>query len=453
MRAYVYHYTSLFKNGLRAFPEVDNEGSFCLEATNLKPYSGAMVNVDKLSRSFSVNEAAQIFRTSIGDFLFTSTTMYQISPTKVLTQILTGLTVGGAWSCADFRRYIVFTNGSVTIHKDILSNSFVTTSAVPLAGSLCNANGRLIMGNMKATSETNKLVYSEIGSTRIPDVQSLDAARVNTGGFVYMPWAGSIFKVLPMGKDFVAYGSGGITAYVSSADGKVGEKPIDEVGIPSAYAAVFAQQKRGAPPRHFFISNDGTLYGMGPDFDPKQIGYEEFIGTLANVRMSFNTKDNELIVGQPTTSLILTEKGMGAISGYIEDCVYSAAAGLLVHASAAITQTDITLTSDILNFSWEGFKTVQSIFIDCLCPDTIQVGAYYRHSTKDSWSTSGWTNVTSAGVGYLGISAVEFKLRLKIPSFTSAVLHKIKVTVQLDDKRFVKGAGVNANQTSSESAR
>jgi hypothetical protein len=356
----------------------------------------------------------------------------------------------------DFGKYIVFSNGVTNLIRDPSTGNFSLDygTAIPLAGAICNAGHRAYLGNIGAGVDTNKVLYSEIGKMKFSSSTNLDTARANTSGFIYMEWDGTVYSLVPMGNKVVVYGSDGITVLAPTpveptAYGAVGRHEIDRVGIPSASCVVSAiNSKDGTTDRHYFISNDGYLYMLSKDFTVKFLGYKEFITAPSSTRLAYNSRDNELIIGAPTTSYILTALGLGAISTYIEDASYSTSDGLLVHSSSAISQTEYLITTDEISFSWPGFKMIEDVIINGDLPDDTYISVTYRVTKTGAWTTSTYRKVTSVGYGFVGIEAIDFKINIKVPSYTTPIVRGISIGVKHSDKRFTKGVGVsNDNQT------
>jgi len=159
-----------FKKGLRPKIEMDHDPEYLSLATNIYLSKDGCFNAEKFTRTFALDEHAQIFPTYKGVFVLTGSALYSyIAPT--LTPLLTGLSIGGLWSCADFGEYVLFTNGSVNLIRNPTTGVFATDSGVvfPLATSICAHRGRLILGGPKnypyaGDANTNWVAWSDINN-------------------------------------------------------------------------------------------------------------------------------------------------------------------------------------------------------------------------------------------------------------------------------------------------
>lgn len=161
--------SSPFNNGLRPREELDHDVSYLLEVENVYLSADGSFNAEKFTRTFTLNESAQIFPTYIGIFVLTSTVLYSWNG-SALSSLLSGLTPGGLWSVADFGSYILFTNGSVNLVRNPTTGVFATDSGTlfPLATSICAHRGRLILGGItdypESGSYPNWVAWSDINN-------------------------------------------------------------------------------------------------------------------------------------------------------------------------------------------------------------------------------------------------------------------------------------------------
>src|SRR3990172_11554365 len=135
MRQYNIAIDKPFKSGLRPRVDAPKEGTFLTQSKNFKPYSGGSKYVPAYTRAFNLNESAQIFKTSMGIFVLTSTSLYSYA-TPTLTLLLGSLPAGGRWSCADFGKHIVFSNGSCYLRSNPSTGVFtsdITDNVYPQA--------------------------------------------------------------------------------------------------------------------------------------------------------------------------------------------------------------------------------------------------------------------------------------------------------------------------------
>lgn len=279
--------SSPFANGLRPTEEELYEADFLSLATNAYLMESGCFNAEKFTRTFNLDEDAQIFSAYKGIFVLTDDSLYSYD-LAILTQLLTGLTVGGMWSMADFGDYLLFTNGEINLIRDPSTGIFATDDGTifPLAKSICAHRGRLILGGPKNYPEagegfSNWVAWSDINNLAFLKSTDLDQARQNLSGYMPMPWEGNVLKVEPLNDKVIVYGDNGITALkLSSTDlaaSTYGQDEIHDVGI-KWQGSMTTNGKRDSKTIHYFVDSTGWLYELGNDLNPKKLGYKEFLG-------------------------------------------------------------------------------------------------------------------------------------------------------------------------------
>ena len=271
-----------FSKGLRPKPEFKYEPSFLSLAKNVYATESGAIESDKFTRSFALNESAQIFPTSLGIFVLTSTKLYSSTVGGALTELLTGLTAGGLWSCGDFGKYLVFTNGAVNLVRNITTGVFATDTGTvfPLAKTLCRFRGRLALGgpiNYPVTGDwSNRVAVSDIGSKKFANSTNLDVVRQNLSANFTMSWSGQVLRVMPLGHpNIIVYGDNGISALVS-----VGQyfrlTHLSDIGI-KEQGAVCSNGCSNSSTAHYFVDKAGYLCIITPDLAIKRLDYREYM--------------------------------------------------------------------------------------------------------------------------------------------------------------------------------
>ncbi len=214
--------SSPFVNGLRPKEELDHNKGFLSQADNVYLSEDGSFHAEKFTRTFALNESAQVFPTYVGIFVLTSTTLYLWNG-ATLTSLLSGLTAGGLWSVADFGEYVLFTNGSVNLIRDPTTGVFATDAGVvfPLAKCMCAHRGRLILGGLtdypEAGAYPNWVAWSNINniafinrpllSTTIATLASQASFTLTAGSAVDDDYNDAIIVVTDAGDSTIkAYG-------------------------------------------------------------------------------------------------------------------------------------------------------------------------------------------------------------------------------------------------------
>lgn len=135
--------------------------------------------------AFGINNiSAQIFATKDGKvYILTlnvganSDTLYFWNGTSLTTLVsgIPSINRTNLWSCADFGKYIIFTNGATTLVKSASTGVFtINNSVIPISNWVCAHRGRLILASPNTTTfapnliscdRTTNLVYIHEGIT------------------------------------------------------------------------------------------------------------------------------------------------------------------------------------------------------------------------------------------------------------------------------------------------
>ena len=277
---------SPFINGLRPKEELDHNAGYLSEATNIYLSEDGCFDAEKLTRTFALNETAQIFQTYKGIFVLTDSKLYSYI-SSVLTELLTGLTQGGMWSHADFGDYLLFTNGEVNLIRDPTTGVFSSDdgTAFPLAKCICSHRGRLILGGPKkypgeGEVYSNWIAWSDIGNLAFLDSTDIGQARRNLSGYMPMQWQGNVLMIAPLDDKIIVYGDNGITVLPLTSTAEVastyGQMPIHETGI-RGQGAMTTNGKEDEGTIHYFVDKTGWLHTISNDLNVKRLGYKEFL--------------------------------------------------------------------------------------------------------------------------------------------------------------------------------
>lgn len=160
------------------------------------------------------------------------------------------------------------------------------------------------------------------------------------------------------------------------------------------------------------------------------------------ITMAYNEKREELYirVGEADTR-IFNKFGMFSISADIGDAVKHSGKQM-VHSPTVISQTEISFSSDIINFNTQGIKALEWLNLNIDCPDPVYVTVRYRDSTQDAWASAPQKQFNAEGVCHIGVRGIEFILDFSIPAFTTLFFSLMEIGVQFVDRRFRRGVSV-----------
>lgn len=100
------------------------------------------------------------------------------------------------------------------------------------------------------------------------------ALRKGEMGFVRLKHGGTIYKLLPLGQQLIAYSSRAVEIISLQQDGLYVARALLGVGVPGPGAVT------GDDLGHTFVTRAGTLYRLGSDMALQRLGFEEFLNPL-----------------------------------------------------------------------------------------------------------------------------------------------------------------------------
>ncbi len=432
-----------FTAGLRRSEKASRNVEGLVECYNLKPDESGLIPFEPLTdRAISVavsHPYPQLFIGEKYNILATSSIIYEVSNAWAKTSKLTGLTVGDIWDFADFRDYFVMSNGVKIVYIDLVSDpgvpayaSIASSATFPRCLTYCAYKGQLIGGNVKTSwhsRSTYSLVWSGIGNVDFtPD-------RENDAGFMNTYRRGNVQRVMRLGDVVMVYSDNSILMLFPSAQ-MFGMKELQSIGIPCKGAV------GGSYDQHVFLDLNDELWRVttsGQDPKLEKLGYQEFMETLTavNVVISHDWEKNEFYISDGVKCYLLTDQGLCQVLQLV------ASAGSLDGASVGTFTTSANayalVVSDIMDFGLRGMKTLGFLELGIDDTGTVTVAVDYRHSKAAGWSTTGYKTVNKEGAVYVGITAPEFRYRIKSTTYAATNLDYVTAKVKITDKRYYRG--------------
>lgn len=432
----------------------------------------------------------QLFRGKTQSFLLTSTRLYTVSDSYVLTQVSTfdpitrasaNISTGSSWQFVDYGDTYLFFNGVCTIAKWKRDSLFGTADTAfvwtdPFVNTGEGFGGRLIFGgftdgvwrdewmsfwegidvsnqyDQSVAIANNSVMWTSVGGSEFwwladPSIILNDRNAIiqmlkkNQFGWKELDHRGSVLnvKTLKKNEEVLVYGENGITRMTPTTTPQgsptFGFEQIEEFGLISRSAIVKA---RG---RHIFVSDSGVLYQMQSGQRPERLGYEEFLSSMIgeDVILSYDPDEEDVYISDKDNAFIYTKSGgMCEISKKYTSITYvgSAAAGVFEDKS----DNSLAIATDVLNFGAAGQKTITSVeVIGTVTSGDLAVSLDYTHSKVQSFTTTPTSNVNDEGIAYVRAGGREHRLLLTATDFTKVEIDDIIVKVQYDDKRNVRG--------------
>jgi DNA transposition AAA+ family ATPase len=105
------------------------------------------------------------------------------------------------------------------------------------------------------------------------------------------------------------------------------------------------------------------------------------------------------------------------------------------------------LTTDDLTFEYTGLKTMEDVMIVGSGLAQMQVCVEYSNNNGATFTTTDWRSMNSLGYIRIGVTAHQFRVKLRVKDFTGAeVIRTMKVGMKYTDRRFVKGVTMYGNK-------
>ena len=414
------------------------------------------------------------------------------------------ITAGGAWNFVDYgeQSWFLF-NGSCIVYESKLeeftgtdsNKAFVIDDVDIECG--CTHRGRHVMGgfdpttfwkddwddfwsdwidnyeeitdnlpdNLRDNIKNNFLWWGQVGggdalSLFFPDVLRLgvtndessydedeepmifDILEKNDGGFLPVHWQGKVYQMLPMGKNIIIYGVGGIGALTLEQDpiSTYGYKEITNFGTFSRMSA------GGDDGGHIFVSTMGDIWKITPELEAVKLGFKEYISSIVNTDLvvQYNPYLKDFYISDGVDSFMLTVDGLCKI----RECVTSLFMfeGTLIGVAEDVAgddRGDFIVTTDSIDFGYRAKKMVQLIEVAVDTKDVVYVAVDYRHDKSQDYVRSRFVRTNPEGVAVLPVSGLDVRLVVKIPFIDEinwyANMDYILVRWKPIDKRFIRG--------------
>jgi hypothetical protein len=429
--------------GLRPKSELLYNNSFLADCDNVYLSDIGIFEAESFTRTFSLDEDAQIFQTRIGIFVATATVIYEYVDSSLDTRFI-ATTDNGLWSCADFGYYLIFANGVDNVIRTPDGSFNVDNDTIPVANWVCTHRGRLhlaassdyasrvleIMGAQLSGLDSDKYIHNNFGIwTKVGELkfQSYkDVDRTNTSGYMPMEYSGKLLRCEPLKNHVIYYGENGISA-LTLAGNNYAMTTLHTTGIMDS-GSVCVNGVHDGITAHYFVDADGYLYVIDATLEMTKLWYQEFMDDTP-VRMCYNIRRDEVLINfDNDETFVFSKDGLSKITGDIQDMA-ELDGTRLVHAPAAITQDDLTITTNIFDMGTTCQKYMWGFTANISATEDVSVVIYYRKERSDSWSSIASTTFDKAK-GYHNarrLSAREFYLEFTVEDYTSFQITELMI--------------------------
>jgi len=275
-------------------------------------------------------------------------------------------------------------------------------------------------------------VLKEDGRTTVNDAMLMDLYRRNEAGFMPMPWNGTVYAVKELGEGVAVYGDAGIAflAQVSQPVPTFGVKHILPFGIAGRGAVT------GSNAVHTFLTAAGELWQLDANLGTKRLGYSEYLGSLSEPVLNFDSGRGEAYVGDAAKTYCLTSKGLAQVPTVVST-LFNDGSGLV--SVSQDTDEETVVVSDIFDFGISDFKTITTVEVGHNSSEDVFVAVDYRADRQSDFTRSSWVLLNPEGFARVQVSAVEFRFCFKFESSSGLAFDYAKARWQSNGKRTIRG--------------
>jgi len=495
VREYTLEIREAFTKGLRPESKMRHGAPFLTTCDYAKPTQHGLWSSYAVEEAFAASEFddwpfPQLFRGSEFTLLMDETVISTVDESGdpwTLTPITTyclraddvtdEIEAGGVWKMIDFGPTFIMLNGVCSVIRDNRyamvggSTKVLIDTAVPIQAG-CAFRGRAIFGGFDpagvwpdawdtifdtwlSASPTsvdyanmdigeNFVLWSPIGSYMlalyVPPDDPVSLMRQNQFGFLPMSWQGTVYDIRPLGDRLMVYGENGIAVMtpVQEPISTFGREDLMGIGVAGRGAV------GGDGDMHVFIDAEGDLWQITKDLALSRLGYAEYLADFIGQEISISLDQQRrefYICGEASNddklSYVLTPSGLGTSRQQITSMV--AAEGTLYGVWADDSGTVVTAVSDEVDFRYRDMKTVTTIEVGIKTAQDVHVQAYYCNDATDVWTGDGWVLVNTEGFARVQITALKFRIGVKVASYAALELDYVTVHWQPSGRRTVRG--------------
>jgi len=212
-------------------------------------------------------------------------------------------------------------------------------------------------------------------------------------------------------KNVVVYGSNGIAILmpVTEPAPTFGYKDIHPNGLLDRNLLV------GTDMIHYFVDTDGNLCSLDSQ-GIKVLGYRSYLKTLHQMgripTMHLERQSQRIFICNGVVGFIYTKNGLGWGPANITGLIQRDGEVKLV-SPQEFTYAPALVETQILDVGTRDMKPLQKITISTYSPEDFYFQIDHRADIKQQFRTTAWKRFNSRGEGFVGISAIEFRVRVK----------------------------------------
>ncbi len=325
-------------------------------------------------------------------------------------------------SVADFQTYYLITIDSeidgAPDRKVYAKNpvtdvvSLLSSSTIVMAGTACNHNGQLILGDLMSNEAPWKdispcsVVWSDIGSIETNPEEYV------TAGFAQMPWDekgnGRVWKVLSLDEKVMVYGDRGFVSLIPYSVERVTGFGVGEMVTPGILSADTVDGSDGV---HGFIDNNYDWW-IATNDGLKNMGYRSQLKTLTSGRIlvRYSSHKKRFYISDGVLSFVYGKKGMYSTN----QCVSSIGNynNILCGFFKDNSDTKIRLVTNTSDFGIQDIKTIESVEVGINYSEDVRGSTSLKYSYDGSFTKLPWVTVNPYGIFTQKATSREFKFHL-----------------------------------------
>jgi len=330
-------------------------------------------------------------------------------------------------------------NASYGMETLELAVEVTISGGVPTSGLYVADDDLVIVTSISGWGVANEEKKNWVGWSKIGDV-SFELDLTNDAGFRPMSWGGYLYQTLPLSKEVIIYGSGGVTrAYpVSSPAPTFGFKDILKVGVKNKTAIA------GDDQIHFFVDILGCLWAITssasavePEPKLQRIGYEEYLRDMTNPVLLWDAAKRRLYISDANTGFIYNDSALtGGHAGLTG--LYRIASNLTAVGPETLIANPVHICTDIIDFERRGLKSIESVQTDIITDVPVLGAIDYRYKKSEPFRTTPWSPVNNEGVLHRRTAGVEFRIRFKTLDYGTFDMTYMSIQFKFIDQRFTR---------------
>lgn len=341
---------------------------------------------------------------------------------------------------------------NLNVANMITLGNFVLLS-LPSCGVVHNHRQQFLGANVSAPDGTfwgdlgtRSVVWSGIGSFELDPTSDIVDGYKTLFAYNALGPSANIYKLLTLGENVIAYSDAGKVVMQPASVGNVftyGDQLLPGLGI------VSGNHVAGDESIHGFIDLDADFWTIDSSLRMTKRGYREFLRPMLDYThvsndtrtiVSYTPKNQQFFISNGNQCLIVSEFGAYMCHQMISS-VSESHRGALYGTFSDNADREARFTTDTLDFSSRGIKTVESVLVDAKLAATRKMYLYTnnRMDHQSTFRTSRRVLANPSGEARLNVTAVEMQLRMAISDYASCEVTDVLTNVKFGDQRYKRG--------------